>query len=166
MKLKFFLLAFLLIAFVACSDTKTDIETSDDHATEAIEHSSDENMHDDHSHHSHNEELTLNNGEKWQVDESTRHYAIVLNNIVDVYEKESDKSLNMQHQLADNMLEELNKLIKGCTMDGPDHDALHLWLEPVIDVTKELKQSTNEAEAKDVSIALFENVRKFNKFFE
>jgi hypothetical protein len=50
-------------------------------------------------------------------------------------------------------------------MEGPDHNALHLWLEPVLNDVKHLKNTDNEEEAKNAATVLSEDVRKFNQYF-
>ena len=109
--------------------------------------------------------LSLNNGQKWQTDESTRKHAAKLNNMINDFEKQADKSLSAHHSLADKTQEELQQLINDCTMEGPDHDALHLWLEPVLNDVKALKKTATDEDVQTAAANLSEDVRKYNEFF-
>jgi len=51
-------------------------------------------------------------------------------------------------------------------MKGADHDALHLWLEPVMKDVNDLKYAGTADEAKHIAATLNANVQKFNQDFE
>ena len=51
-------------------------------------------------------------------------------------------------------------------MSGPDHDALHLWLEPVLKSTADLKNAKSMEEAEVISGAIIEDIDKFNTYFK
>jgi hypothetical protein len=158
---KLFLAAALMIVFTACNNadtTSANTETVHEHAQPH-----DTAMHNHEAKATHG--LSLNNGAKWQTDESTRKHAATLNNMVGDFEKQTVKSLSAHHSFADKMQEALQQLINDCTMEGPDHNALHLWLEPVLNDVKHLKNTDNEEEAKNAATVLSEDVRKFNQYF-
>lgn len=158
MNFKIILLSILLIFFVACNDSNNELSESIAH-----EHNSSE-----HDNHTNNEiqELTLNNGEKWKIDESTRFHTSNLVKIVEEFENQNSTNLDSYHKFADKMLLELQELINKCTMDGKDHDALHLWLEPVLNETKSIKNSDNINNISKSSAILIKDVKKFNNYFE
>ena len=159
MQPKLFLFAVLMALFTACNNTgTTSANTEVEHA-----HQHDAITHDHEAEGAH--KLSLNNGAKWQTDESTRKHAATLNNMVNDFEKQTDKSLTAHHFFADKMQEELQQLINDCTMEGADHDALHLWLEPVLNDVKTLMNSANDEAAKTSAATLSEDVKKFNQYF-
>lgn len=123
--------------------------------------------HDAHSeaHNSHPEALSLNNGAKWQTDESTRLHAAKLISEVEVFKKNTSPNLANYQSFAGTIQTELNSLIKDCKMTGPEHEALHHWLEPVLQDVNLLSKATSEEEAKPLSLQLTENILKYNQYF-
>ena len=103
--------------------------------------------------HEHNEAtLMLNNGKKWKMDDSTRLNIAALNNILSGGEEKTYVLKSVRAQT--------DKLVRECRMQGPDHDALHLWLTGFLDHLK-------EAEAGKEGLGeLKEDMEKFGKYFE
>lgn len=137
-------------------------------------------VHQEHSHAhqqeqepTHNEEhdsaegqvLSLNNGKKWVVDESTQLHGAKLVVLAENFEKQQDKTLQDYQNFGKTTDAELQNLIKACTMKGPDHEALHLWLTPILKQIEILKQSPDEQKAQESARELAENINKFNQFF-
>jgi hypothetical protein len=105
--------------------------------------------------------LTLNNGQKWKLDEPTRQNVGQIKAIVD---KAAAQSSPNYHLLATDLQASTDKLIGECRMSGPDHDALHLWLEQYLPALKELhndNKTVQEAAFKKVQI----KVREFGDYF-
>lgn len=154
-------------ALSGCNKTMQDQVKSENTTEQTSEDHDHDHDHDGEEAHQHEDakELALNNGKKWTVDESTRNHAQVLTTLAKGFEAENTKDLNAYHGFADKVDTELQALIKACTMKGPDHDALHLWLEPVLEGTKDLKNTTDETRAKAEAQQLSENIIKFNQFF-
>lgn len=78
---------------------------------------------------------------KWQLDESTRSNIANIKGLLQG--PSSGKDLG---QLGDKLQYETDKLISECRMDGPDHDALHVWLEDYLQHLKALKNSSGNRE--------------------
>ena len=90
------------------------------------------------THRDHGEEttgLTLNNGAKWKADSITLINVSLLQAIVSDAKKEKPENYSLT---TGKLQDGLNKLVKECKMKGADHDALHQWLEPLLEKTKEL----------------------------
>lgn len=160
MKMKFLLAALLAFSLAACQ-TETSHDHENGHQQTATE------MHE----HEHTQEetvktLALNNGAKWQTDESTRQHATNLEAIVNSFQFNENTALDAYHQHAAGMQEELNQLIQDCRMKGPEHDALHLWLEPVLNDTKRLSETQDVAAAHAATQKLHEDTRKFPQYFQ
>ena len=51
-------------------------------------------------------------------------------------------------------------------MKGPDHDALHLWLEPLMKMVKKLNESTDTNSAKENIDQIDQQLARFTKSFE
>lgn len=102
-------------------------------------------------------ELTLNNGVKWNSDDSTNSNVTSLQRILDRYPANETTTLVTYEEAATELQEGVNQLVKQCKMKGPDHDALHAWLEPFMGEVKALKASaTTEESAKHL-----ETLRKY-----
>jgi len=111
-------------------------------------------------------ELTLNNGAKWQSDASTRRRVAALESLIQTFGNNRAPELPAYHSLAQKAREEIDALIAGCRMEGAPHDALHLWLEPVMADVKSLQEAGTVDEASAISRQLSENVHKFKQYFQ
>lgn len=107
--------------------------------------------------------LNLNNGAKWKTDTATFENAISLQKIVSVTKTES---LPEYLQTAAALQDGLNKMVSECKMSGADHEALHHWLEPLLEQTKQLQQATT----KEIAVAALINIEKqlnlFTQYFQ
>lgn len=126
------------------------------------------NVKDDKTEHQHHDSekpvtsLTLNNGVKWKADEATqRNVAVLVKAVNDtgVVSKENKVQLAKQIQTG------VDSLVKQCRMQGPDHDALHLWLEQVLKDLKKLKKEDDD-DFRESYANLKRNVESFYTFFE
>jgi len=93
--------------------------------------------------------LVLNNGEKWEMDEHTRNS----------FSKMAESFLDADHASLDGqglkqsgveLQNELDVLIKGCTMTGEAHNQLHVYLTGYIPAVQELTASGDMEAAKKV----------------
>lgn len=112
------------------------------------------------------EKLTLNNGAKWKSDDPTNANVADLKKIVADFKTKPDPSTEDYQALNGNLGRGLNKMIQECKMEGPDHDALHLWLEPVLKQNAQLKELTSAAESKRVFDSLDTRLNIYNNYFE
>lgn len=163
MRQKLLLLAGVMLIFTACNHAHTHNDSSqvDGHKEHAHQH--DEAMKAPDVVKA--SALSLNNGEKWKADESTNKHASAINAMADEFERNSDQSLAASQAFANDIQKGLQQLINDCTMKGPDHDALHLWLEPLLIDVKNLKNCDDENEAKIAADVLINDARKFHQFF-
>lgn len=144
---------FLLLctAFLfACNQTPEKSKT-DEYSTHDLEQTS---------------ELALNNGAKWKADLVTNHNVTNLRSIADDFKTKSSPSVIDYQKLSTDLTTGLNKMIKECKMTGPDHDALHIWLQPILEENAELKNSTDT----EISGTIFKSIDKrldnYNNYFE
>jgi len=110
--------------------------------------------------------LTLNNGKKWQADENTNMHASNMNALVENFRAQTNNDDETYQVFAADLQNELAYLVRDCRMKGPDHDALHLWLEPVMADAKALEKAATAAEGKPIAEKLSINISKFNEYFE
>ena len=154
LKLKGVLTVFLAFSLFGCNQTPKNTDGHD-----AMEN------HDEHQH-APATALSLNSGEKWKSDLSTKTHVDNLIDKSNAFNKNTSPDVVAYHAFANDMQTDLNALIKDCKMEGPDHDALHAWLEPVVEDLKVLKNVKTEAEGKKGAEELSESIQKFNEFFE
>ncbi len=105
--------------------------------------------------------LTLNDGHKWEMDEHTRT----------VFAKMADSFLNADQQSMSTaalkqagagLLEDINQLIQGCTMQGAAHDQLHIYLTGYIPAVESLTESGSAENARTVMHYL----ERYDEYFE
>ena len=134
----------------------------------ACNQSSDNNKVDEHADHSHAETtvLTLNNGAKWKADSITNHNVVGLKTIADNFRIKPFPSANDYQVLGADLSNGLNKMIQECKMSGPEHDALHQWLEPVLSETNQLKKVTDKAVSAKTFKSIDRRIDDYNNYFE
>lgn len=109
--------------------------------------------------------LTLNNGAKWNGDEPTNANVKNLETILSDFNP-STPATEDYVTLSNNLQAGLNKLIQDCRMKGPDHDALHAWLEPLIVKVKNLKAITDINTAKASTNDIKEHIELYHEYFK
>jgi hypothetical protein len=112
------------------------------------------------------EKLALNNSAKWKADSTTNNSVKNLLAIIEVFSSGADKSLTGYKKAADDLQQGLDKMISECKMQGPDHDALHKWLEPLIGQVATLKQASTEVGADKLFEAIHAHVNLYTQYFE
>ena len=86
--------------------------------------------------------------------------------VIDKFTAGTDKSLPAYGITAAELQGGLDKMISECRMKGPDHDALHKWLEPLMDAVATLKQSATESDASIQLKKIDTQVRRYAQYFE
>ncbi|RPI66920.1 MAG: hypothetical protein EHM43_10460 [Ignavibacteriae bacterium] len=110
--------------------------------------------------------LALNNGVKWKADAATNTNVKAVVSVLDAFNASSARSLDDYLGVATKLQVSLDKLIGDCKMQGPDHDALHLWLHPLLERLDALMASTTADEARLAYKAVDEQARLYNIYFE
>ena len=160
MKYRSLIMLFLVTVFFACNNAPEKTEkVPGTNATEKPEEHANEG-HDEHT-----SPLALNNNAKWQTDESTRTHALKLNADADAFTTKANADVAAYHAFAGEMQKELEALISDCKMQGPTHEALHLWLEPVLKDVNGLKKTTTIEDGKHAVEKFTDDVKKFNQYF-
>lgn len=119
---------------------------------------------DNHAEHTGQESgLVLNNGAKWKADSTTLLNVALLQKIVSDAKKES---LENYLQTAADLTEGLNKMVRECKMKGADHEALHHWLEPLMEKTSALKNANSIDTAGLISGDIEKKINLFSQYFE
>ncbi len=111
--------------------------------------------------------LTLNNGDKWKADSSTYNNVMDLKNTSDMFKIQPFPPLNEYRIILDNDLTKgINKMIQECKMTGPGHEALHKWLEPILENANQLKTLSDTAAAKLIFQVIDARIYEYRNYFE
>lgn len=111
-------------------------------------------------------ELTLNNGQKWKADAPTNENVVDLRTIAQNFSAEPHTAIADYQILNGDLQKGLDQMIKECKMQGPDHDALHLWLEPLLKDVNSLKAATDIPSAEKIFQTICERLEVYNQYFE
>lgn len=120
-------------------------------------------IHVTHQQGDHSEVIELNNGEKWLVNEEMKPFVQKGAELVDAYIEENKTNFK---ELATQLQEENNQLIKSCTMDGKSHDELHKWLQPHLELVKELENESDVVKAKVIVKKLQLSYQEYGHYFK
>jgi len=103
--------------------------------------------------------LTLNRGEKWQLDEPSRKS---VRHIQTIY---SDSKKQSPSELGAELRKGFNELVAGCRMKGPAHDQLHIVLGELI---QGINAMTDEDTKNDEhAMALVDtSLKRLDQYFE
>jgi len=110
--------------------------------------------------------LSLNNGAKWNSDESTTKNVATLEEIVSRFKAKDGKELAAYTAVGNDLQVALNTLVSECRMKGEDHEALHHWLEPLLAKVKTLQQATSNEEASALFGAVDEQLNLYQSYFK
>ena len=140
------------------SEQNTTAETKKSH--EHHEHE------EDHSNHHYNESedaITLNDGERWIVNEEMKPFVAQQEELLKTYISSNDTDYKT---LANNLQEQNNLLIKSCTMTGKSHDELHKWLHPYIELLADLKAAESVDQAKQLISDAEASFETYHHYFQ
>ncbi|MCB0345368.1 MAG: hypothetical protein KDD66_09620 [Bdellovibrionales bacterium] len=117
-------------------------------------------------HHSGQQSLELNQGKKWKADVHTMKSAEKMKKAADNFAKANgDLKLSDYHAQAGRQKEILDQLIQGCTMSGPAHDQLHVWIVELLPNLKKLESAKNIEAAKESFHHLNSSIHEFGRYF-
>ena len=125
--------------------------------------SNQETKQEEHQHDETSEAVELNIGKKWIVNDEMKPFVAKGEGLVTTYLQSSHTNYN---ELAQQLKEQNNQLIKSCTMKGKSHDELHKWLHPHLELVEALGKSTNENEAKGIVLKLQKSNEAYHQYFE
>lgn len=111
-------------------------------------------------------QLSLNNGSKWKADTATNQRVQELKVIVENFKIKPSPALNDFTSLGNDVNSTLQKMIKGCTMTGADHEALHLWLEPLLKESKALQSTKDVDSARENFNFIDAQINDYQTYFE
>ena len=108
-------------------------------------------------------DIQLNNGQKWDANSETNEGVQKMQNSVKTH---TTNTLEDYHKLAEQLNEDKNYVIKNCTMKGPSHDNLHIWLLPLIEKIDALSETKMLEDASKIKNGIVENINSYNTYFK
>jgi len=108
-------------------------------------------------------DIQLNNGSKWEANIETTEG---VEKMQELLKTQSTTSIDDYHQLANQLNEVKNKVVKECTMKGASHDNLHIWLYPLIEKVSALSKTNDIAEASKIKQSIIDNVNAYKTYFQ
>lgn len=111
------------------------------------------------------EAVTLQKDGKWNADVATNKNVSALQATAAKLNAQPRQSKADYHAVSAELQIGLNQLVKECKMKGADHDALHMWLEPVLTETKELKGVTDTVTGERLFHSIRTRLLDYNLYF-
>lgn len=109
--------------------------------------------------------VALKKDGKWNADASTNKNVSLLQDKAAVLNKQPLHTAEDYQAASAELQAGLNQLVKECKMKGADHDALHMWLEPVLTETKELKTVTDPVTGERLFHSIRTRLADYNLYF-
>ncbi|MGO2359090.1 hypothetical protein [Mesonia sp.] len=156
--------AIISALLISCNDTKNESNKTEE-VTEVIKKDDTKEMATK-SHSMNNawvEEIKLDEGSKWEANLETTEGVDKMLNLVKSSKTESVKDY---HSLASDLNETKNFVVKKCTMEGPSHDNLHIFLHPLIEKIGALGKVSNADEGAEIKASIKENLEGYYTYFQ
>jgi len=108
------------------------------------------------------DEISLNNGSKWEANPETTKG--IKNMIRNINQTKPETVVEFQ-ELGTKLNDEKNDIIKKCTMKGPSHDNLHIFLYPLINKIKDLMTVNSVTEGSKITTNIQAHLEGYNLYF-
>lgn len=152
-KITFYTVVHIMAVFflMACNRPgNNDTDSHNQHATSELQQDATSN-------------LSLNNGEKWKADSSTNK------NVTDLYNVISDANPVVPEDFIKTgkaIQSTIDKMVKECRMKGAEHENLHHWLEPLMQMNKKMALVASADDGKELFGKLRKHIEKYSEYFE
>lgn len=107
-------------------------------------------------------DISLDKEAKWKANIET---AQGINTMVNLIKENNLITLEDYHQLANKLNNEKNMVIKECSMKGPSHDNLHIFLLPLIEKIDYLLTTTSIEEGSKITASIKDNLNLYQNYF-
>lgn len=163
------LLSIAMMAFIltSCNNNKKEAPAAEQITQEDTEVVSHEN-HDSHDassvlNNNWMNEIQLDNGSKWLANIETTDG---VNDMLKLISEAKTESIEDYLSLADKLNTRKNTLVKECTMTGPSHDNLHVFLHPLIEKIDVLLETKTTEEGAKVLKSITDNLNAYTTYFK
>ncbi len=107
-------------------------------------------------------EIQLNNNSKWDANIETTQGVDAMLKYID---ESNPETVENYLALANELNDEKNFLVKECTMTGPSHDNLHIFLHPLIEKINHLPKTSSIEEGSEITKSINENLEAYKNYF-
>lgn len=107
-------------------------------------------------------EITLNEGIQWQANRETTEGILKMTELV---ESSSASTVEEYRELGNSLNGEKNLLIERCTMKGPSHENLHIYLQPLLKMIGELQEVQTPVKGKKLVIKIKDHLEAYHSYF-
>lgn len=158
--------AILSALLISCNETKNKDEHSETiETTEGVhEHEMEEMGTEMHSmNNAWVNEMKMDNGNKWQANLETTEG---VDKMLGLLKSSDPKTVEDYHSLATKLNEDKNIVVKKCTMEGPSHDNLHIFLYALIEKIEALGKVSTAEEGSKITASIKENLEGYYNYFQ
>ncbi len=107
-------------------------------------------------------DIQMDNGAKWSANIETTEG---VNDMLKLISETKTETVEDYLGLANKLNERKNTLVKECTMTGPSHDNLHVFLHPLIEKTDALLVTKTTEEGSEILKSITNNLNAYNSYF-
>ncbi|MCB1053364.1 MAG: hypothetical protein KDC71_22370 [Acidobacteria bacterium] len=108
-------------------------------------------------------DLHLNEGQRWQLDESTR---LQFEKIRSLLKAKPEENLAAYQEQAHQMWTAVQAMIQGCSMQGEAHNQLHHVLTELIPAIQTMQKSASLTEAQSVRSKIAAILGDVDRYFQ
>ncbi len=158
--------AIISALLISCNETNHKHENSDIvETTEGVhEHEMEEMPAETHSlNNAWVNDIKLDNGSKWEANLETTEG---VDKMLGLLKSTNTKTVEDYHSLASKLNDNKNVVVKKCTMEGPSHDNLHVFLHPLIEKIEALGKVATVEEGSQVTASIKENLDGYYTYFK
>lgn len=117
-----------------------------------------------HHEHGHEQEtISLDNGQKWKVDDNMM---VHIQQMVTDVEATASQETKDYEALDKMLLANIDRLTSDCTMKGQAHDELHKWLLPFIALANDLENRNGLKSQEAWFDEVQETMKEFDTYFK
>ncbi|MDX1364114.1 MAG: hypothetical protein R3243_07845 [Arenibacter latericius] len=153
----------IVALFISCKEIKEKSNTSTNVETTETIH---ENVHQDNKmvlNNSWVNEIQLDGDNKWEANIETTEG---VESMLGLIKENNPQTVEDYHQLASKLNDEKNFVVKECTMTGPSHDNLHVFLHPLIEKIDALGKVNSVENGKETIKRIKENLDEYYTYFK
>lgn len=107
--------------------------------------------------------LKLNDGKRWQADQATNDAMAGIRKALADQPATTTEELNA---LGKELKIRVDAMVQGCTMTGPEHEQLHVFLNDFIPAVQHLAAETDHAKAKEAHQHVSHLAEEYDKHFQ
>ncbi|SDE45662.1 hypothetical protein SAMN05421636_105141 [Pricia antarctica] len=162
MKRTAILLSVFSLIIISCKEIKKENPTEAETTVKMVEHDShtratqepDDTWEND---------MVLNNGIKWQANKETTDGVRAMLSLINGTKA---STIDDYKELGDKLNDVKNTVVEECTMKGPSHDNLHIWLYPLIKKIELLQNAETTKEGAETLASIIDNLNAYNTYFK